>query len=82
MPSAASAADLDAQAKLIEKKINFADFKDPAKLGKFLSRFSALYDLSSAATTASSPALALIGVVSPGGTGRIVSIDPGLFVKR
>ena len=36
--------DLGTQANYLSKKINVADFKDPAKLQTFLTRFSALYD--------------------------------------
>lgn len=50
-----SRADIDKQAKYISSNINFADFKDPAKLDKFISRFSALYDVKAAGT--SSPLL-------------------------
>ena len=45
IPAASSSSDIQTQANLIQQKINFADLQDPAKLDKFISRFSALYDL-------------------------------------
>jgi hypothetical protein len=36
---------IEAQRDLIASKVNIADFKDPAKLTKFLNRFTALWDL-------------------------------------
>ena len=44
-PAASSSSDIQTQANIIQQKINFADLHDPAKLDKFISRFSALYDL-------------------------------------
>lgn len=48
MSSRASNGDVDSQARYIASKIKFADFKDPAKLEKFISRFANLYDLQNA----------------------------------
>jgi hypothetical protein len=45
LPDAVAQADVDTQAKMLEKRIDFEDFKDPAKVEKFLSRFTTLYDL-------------------------------------
>lgn len=36
---------IEAQRDLIANRVNIADFKDPAKLTKFLNRFTALWDL-------------------------------------
>lgn len=45
LPEEMSAADIDAQAKAIESRIEIADFADPEKLEEFITRFSTLYDL-------------------------------------
>jgi hypothetical protein len=45
LPAAMSNADIDVQANMITKKLNLDDLKDPKKLGKFIARFAALYDL-------------------------------------
>ena len=50
--------DLGTQANYLSKKINVADFKDPAKLQTFLTRFSALDD--SNAASANQPSNALL----------------------
>lgn len=39
-----SYANVDTQAKLISNAVNIKDFQDPAKVKKFIQRFSALYD--------------------------------------
>jgi magnesium-transporting ATPase (P-type) len=35
----------EAKAKLIEERIDFSDFKDPKELGKFLNRFTTLWEI-------------------------------------
>jgi len=59
IPDAAQQGDVDKLAKMIESRVNFDDFKDPAKLDKFLSRFSALYDINNPSTTQSIPSIIL-----------------------
>jgi len=59
LPQAMSSVDIDKQAKIIGKKFNLADMKDPAKLNSFVTRFLTLYDLQDSSPTTSSPALAL-----------------------
>lgn len=54
LPASISLIDIDKQAALIDRKLKIADLKDPAKLEKFLARFSALYDLSNSSTGTSS----------------------------
>jgi hypothetical protein len=44
LPATVSAGDIDGQAKMIDKAIKIADFKDPAKLTKFVQRFAAMWD--------------------------------------
>jgi hypothetical protein len=41
-----SYASVDTQAKLISKSMNIKDFQDPAKVNKFIQRFSTMYDAS------------------------------------
>ncbi|HRO48564.1 MAG TPA: flagellar biosynthesis protein FlgF, partial [Hyphomicrobium sp.] len=40
-------------------RLDFADFKDPAKVEKFISRFSALYDIKNPQQAPSIPSLLL-----------------------
>ena len=46
LPAAYSNADIDKQAAFIASKIDIADFKDPAKLDKFIVRFAAQWQAS------------------------------------
>jgi hypothetical protein len=55
---------IDAQQKMIDSKLDVADFKDPAKLTKFLNRFTALWDLNNTTATSS-----VVGPVSYSGVG-------------
>lgn len=59
-PDSFAQADIDRQVAAMEKRVNFKDFADPKKLEKFVSRFSAMWDVTQAAPAATSPALALI----------------------
>lgn len=45
LPAEIAMADIDAQARMIEDRLDLTQFTDPEKLDKFLGRFSALYDL-------------------------------------
>jgi hypothetical protein len=45
LPQSLAAADIDRQAALIESRIDIEDFKDPAKIGEFLKRFTALWEV-------------------------------------
>lgn len=53
-----SAANIDSQAKEIDKRLNVADLQNPKKLDKFLQRFTSMYDLQNTDATSASPALA------------------------
>lgn len=48
LPPEFAATDIDRQAAAIEEAIDFEDFKVPEKLGKFLERFTALWELDNA----------------------------------
>ncbi len=61
LPASMSLLDIDRQAEMISKRIDIEDFKDPAKLQTFLTRFSATWDVNNAsASTSTSPAALLI----------------------
>jgi hypothetical protein len=53
LPDSFASADIDKQAALFEKRLNIADFTDPQKLGKFMTRFTSLYEISHPTSTAS-----------------------------
>lgn len=53
-PATMSNADIDKQAKMIEDRIDFSKMSDPDYVSKFISRFTAMYEMSN--PTASSPA--------------------------
>jgi Protein of unknown function (DUF1217) len=64
-----SSADIDAQAAMLSKMINFTDFQDPAKVSKFTQRFAAMWDATQAQNDASlNPALVLFGQPTAGST--------------
>lgn len=45
LPDAMAQQNIDAQARTLEKKIDFADFRDPAKTRRFVERFAAMADM-------------------------------------
>ena len=55
---------IEAQQELIDKKLDVADLKDPDKLAKFLTRFTALYDVQNRASTATGSTTALLEPIS------------------
>lgn len=65
LPVSMSQENIDVQAKLITAKLNIADFQNPAKLQKFIERFTATYDAKNPASASAFPASALL-VNSPG----------------
>lgn len=66
LPAGMASMDIEKQAALLDRRLDTADFADPAKLDKFIGRFAALYDLS-ADTGSSSPILQLFGGGNGGG---------------
>lgn len=44
LPAASGSIDIDKQAKMVAKRINVEDLKDPAKLAKMLTRFTAMWE--------------------------------------
>ena len=71
MPNEMAAASIEKQAAAIEKRIELEDFQDPAKVDKFLTRFTAMWDATE--ETTSNPVLALFDVGSSSSSG--VSLD-------
>ncbi|MFD2236336.1 DUF1217 domain-containing protein [Aureimonas populi] len=61
LPASMSQLDIDRQAAILEQRLDFDDFKDPARLDRFISRFSALYDIENGTGSASAPVLQLFG---------------------
>lgn len=55
--SATSAMDIDKQAEMLADRIDFEDFKDPAKLEKFLTRFTSMWEIANPSTASESPAI-------------------------
>lgn len=51
LPDEIIGADLDRQAKYIEDVIDIQDFQDPAKVGKFLERFTAMWEIENPSET-------------------------------
>lgn len=65
IPAASSAMDIDKQAEMIGKRIDVADFKDPKKLEKFITRFTTMWELSNDTTSTSSAAAGTILAAQP-----------------
>lgn len=59
IPEAAAMMDIDRQAEMISKKLDIEDLKDPEKLDKFISRFTALWEIENPAAPAASGVLQL-----------------------
>ena len=55
LPTSMSQAEIETQEAMIEKKLDVKDLQDPAKLERFLARFSALYDIENGGISAASP---------------------------
>lgn len=66
LPDAAAQADVDVLANMISRRIDIADFKDPAKMEKFLARFTAMYDLQNPQSSAPSIPSLILGQETPG----------------
>lgn len=78
LPDSIAKADIDKQAKLIAQRIDFKDFQDPAKLDKFVSRFTALWEAKNPSSNATSNVAMLLGNTSPHG----ISIDALMTLQR
>ena len=74
LPVSMSQADIEVQADMLIDRIDLADFRDPAKLEKFISRFAALYDLNNGTTNTQSAASLILS-----GQSGSVGTDIGLL---
>ncbi|MER9403073.1 DUF1217 domain-containing protein [Mesorhizobium caraganae] len=52
LPDSFATADIDKQAQAFEAKLDLTDFTDPAKLDKFLTRFTSLWEINHPTSTA------------------------------
>lgn len=59
LPDSFATADIDKQAALFESRLDISDFTDPAKLSKFLTRFTSLYEVSNPTSSAATSAAVL-----------------------
>ena len=59
LPDSFAAADIDKQVQLFERRMDIADFADPQKLEKFITRFTSLYEINNP----TSPALSAASVL-------------------
>jgi hypothetical protein len=69
LPEASGSIAIERQADLITKKLNLDDLKDPAKLDKLLTRFSALWDIDNA------PPNPMLSLFSSGDSGSSIGSD-------
>ncbi len=76
LPESIAASDVDKQARLLESRLKFADFKDKTKLAAFVGRFTAMHDMGQ--PNPMTPAMA--GLMAPIGSSRPVGIRPDLLV--
>ena len=81
IPEQSALGDLDRLVDKLKKRFDIADFKDPAKLGKFLDRFSAMYDLKNGAPAEASATLPYIGPINSRGRSSIIAIDPSITMS-
>jgi hypothetical protein len=61
LPDAFAQADIDKQVKFFESRLDIEDFKDPEKLGRFLTRFAAMWEVNNPSSAALSPTAILFG---------------------
>lgn len=66
LPSQMSSMDIAQQAKIVQSKMDLKDLNDPDKVKKFISRFTAMYDISNNTSNSSAnAALMILGGSSP-----------------
>lgn len=66
IPDSVRGSDVEAQKRLLESRLSYDDLADPAKLEKFIGRFSAMYDAKNQPQV--SPALTLLQSTNTGST--------------
>ncbi|HDZ75604.1 MAG TPA: DUF1217 domain-containing protein [Aurantimonas coralicida] len=72
LPPEMGALDIDKQAEIYGNRLDIEDLKDPEKLQKLLTRFTAIYDTTETSAQATNPALALFGSPSAGIDGNLL----------
>jgi hypothetical protein len=76
IPPEMSGANIDKQAADIERRLNLESLKDPKELGKFMLRFTSLWELNSPSFAATAPSILMGGAMPPGiGTDLLMSIQ-------
>lgn len=80
LPDTIALSDVDKQAALLGDRIDFEEFSDPEKLGKFLQRFTSLWELSSGG--GNSAALATANLLFSQPTALGISTDALLTIQR
>ncbi len=76
IPSQSSAQSIDTQAAMLKKFVDPKDFQDPAKLARLIDRFTAMWDMSNASSSA--PATALSGYFDSPST---IGMDAGMLLS-
>ncbi|MGK2740949.1 DUF1217 domain-containing protein [Tepidicaulis sp. LMO-SS28] len=72
--------DVDKQVAYFEKRLPIEDLKDPAKLDKWMQRFTAMWDVAQTPATGIDLAANGIAPIQPlGSTAEIIGIDPALL---
>jgi hypothetical protein len=61
LPDSFAQADIDKQVKFFESRLDIEDFSDPEKLGRFLTRFAAMWEANNPSSAALSPTAVLFG---------------------
>lgn len=84
LPDAVATQNPDRLKVLLEDRYDIEDFKDPAKLEKFLQRFALQYDIKNGTSGPVSNTLSLFGIFGDGGGGGngIIGIDPATLGAR
>jgi hypothetical protein len=67
LPQTMSLLDIDKQADMISKRLDIDDLQDPEKVRKFVTSFTAMWDINNSTAEQTSPAVTLItGTTTPG----------------
>ena len=78
LPDSFASADIDKQAQAFEQKLDLTDFTDPAKLEKFLTRFTSLWEINHPTSTASTS----VGVLFAQPTSAGISTDLMMAMQK
>jgi hypothetical protein len=76
MPPEMGGTNIDKQAAYIEKRLHLEGLKDPKELGKFMVRFTSLWELNNPGFATAAPNILIGGALPPGiGTDLLMSIQ-------